>query len=159
MRVLKRVVAGVAAAVLIVAVLVVLRTMTVSAPALREAAPPIQVDANLAARHLSESIRVRTVSYGDGVKEKEKEAALDALQGWMERTYPGFHEAAGPEKFNHSLLFTWIGTNPNLQPVQVNNRLWRSEEHTSELQSHVNLVCRLLLEKKKKKKQKRITRT
>src|SRR6266480_6782116 len=28
----------------------------------------------------------------------------------------------------------------------------RSEEHTSELQSHVNLVCRLLLETKKKKK-------
>src|SRR5260370_34227902 len=26
----------------------------------------------------------------------------------------------------------------------------RSEEHTSELQSHLNLVCRLLLEKKKK---------
>src|SRR5690242_21187873 len=29
---------------------------------------------------------------------------------------------------------------------------WRSEEHTSELQSHVNLVCRLLLEKKKNTK-------
>src|SRR5207237_2301765 len=29
--------------------------------------------------------------------------------------------------------------------------LWRSEEHTSELQSHLNLVCRLLLEKKKNK--------
>src|SRR5438477_5980192 len=28
----------------------------------------------------------------------------------------------------------------------------RSEEHTSELQSHVNLVCRLLLEKKKRKR-------
>src|SRR5690242_21611471 len=28
-------------------------------------------------------------------------------------------------------------------------RYWRSEEHTSELQSHVKLVCRLLLEKKK----------
>src|SRR5260370_40064216 len=28
----------------------------------------------------------------------------------------------------------------------------RSEEHTSELQSHLNLVCRLLLEKKKKLK-------
>src|SRR5690242_21279682 len=28
-------------------------------------------------------------------------------------------------------------------------RALRSEEHTSELQSHVNLVCRLLLEKKK----------
>src|SRR5438309_6401234 len=31
--------------------------------------------------------------------------------------------------------------------------LWRSEEHTSELQSQFHLVCRLLLEKKKKKKQ------
>src|SRR5436190_18669543 len=30
----------------------------------------------------------------------------------------------------------------------------RSEEHTSELQSHSDLVCRLLLEKKKKKKEK-----
>src|SRR5260370_9621009 len=29
----------------------------------------------------------------------------------------------------------------------------RSEEHTSELQSHLNLVCRLLLEKKKKPQQ------
>src|SRR5258706_4897188 len=31
-------------------------------------------------------------------------------------------------------------------------KLRRSEEHTSELQSLTNLVCRLLLEKKKKKK-------
>src|SRR5215204_7516755 len=31
----------------------------------------------------------------------------------------------------------------------------RSEEHTSELQSHSDLVCRLLLEKKKKKKRKK----
>src|SRR5215204_82274 len=29
---------------------------------------------------------------------------------------------------------------------------WRSEEHTSELQSHSDLVCRLLLEKKKQNK-------
>src|SRR5690242_21572187 len=34
----------------------------------------------------------------------------------------------------------------------------RSEEHTSELQSHVNLVCRLLLEKKKKKKKNKQTK-
>src|SRR5207237_9979336 len=34
-----------------------------------------------------------------------------------------------------------------------NNGNWpRSEEHTSELQSHLNLVCRLLLEKKKQTK-------
>src|SRR5438874_5137957 len=36
--------------------------------------------------------------------------------------------------------------------------MFRSEEHTSELQSRRDLVCRLLLEKKKKKK-KRVRRT
>src|SRR5260370_9713100 len=35
----------------------------------------------------------------------------------------------------------------------------RSEEHTSELQSHLNLVCRLLLEKKKKKNYRTDTET
>src|SRR5260370_27807666 len=34
--------------------------------------------------------------------------------------------------------------------VELASRGFRSEEHTSELQSHLNLVCRLLLEKKKK---------
>src|SRR5690242_21105733 len=38
------------------------------------------------------------------------------------------------------------GTELDEPPTDVT----RSEEHTSELQSHVNLVCRLLLEKKKK---------
>src|SRR5438034_8080585 len=35
----------------------------------------------------------------------------------------------------------------------------RSEEHTSELQSHSDLVCRLLLEKKKKKKKQKKSKT
>src|SRR5260370_29192981 len=33
--------------------------------------------------------------------------------------------------------------------IKLRDKLARSEEHTSELQSHLNLVCRLLLEKKK----------
>src|SRR2546430_9924870 len=33
--------------------------------------------------------------------------------------------------------------------VEDPGRAWRSEEHTSELQSQSNIVCRLLLEKKK----------
>src|SRR5260370_15511623 len=37
------------------------------------------------------------------------------------------------------------------RPALWPKSLGRSEEHTSELQSHLNLVCRLLLEKKKKK--------
>src|SRR5256885_8759276 len=38
------------------------------------------------------------------------------------------------------------------RPPRVRRKHRRSEEHTSELQSPCNLVCRLLLEKKKKKK-------
>src|SRR5438874_9731111 len=38
---------------------------------------------------------------------------------------------------------------------QVHGGISRSEEHTSELQSRRDLVCRLLLEKKKKKKKKK----
>src|SRR5947207_13853593 len=37
--------------------------------------------------------------------------------------------------------------------VKPTRKLHRSEEHTSELQSHSDLVCRLLLEKKKNFKQ------
>src|SRR5687768_17916229 len=40
---------------------------------------------------------------------------------------------------------------PGFLAVDVDRQL-RSEEHTSELQSRLHLVCRLLLEKKKKKK-------
>src|SRR5687768_17989207 len=38
--------------------------------------------------------------------------------------------------------------------LEMGADLARSEEHTSELQSRLHLVCRLLLEKKKKKKKK-----
>src|SRR5260370_29076647 len=43
-------------------------------------------------------------------------------------------------------------------PSSRPRRCWRvrSEEHTSELQSHLNLVCRLLLEKKKFNSQEKI---
>src|SRR2546425_9285165 len=39
---------------------------------------------------------------------------------------------------------------PTDGPDRSSNQQWRSEEHTSELQSLAYLVCRLLLEKKKK---------
>src|SRR5688572_31758030 len=41
------------------------------------------------------------------------------------------------------------GTKSRLRSVKASALLPRSEEHTSELQSQSNLVCRLLLEKKK----------
>src|SRR2546422_5333066 len=50
---------------------------------------------------------------------------------------------------------------PRLERVRGRTRrvLGRSEEHTSELQSRLHLVCRLLLEKKKKKKTRMSTLT
>src|SRR5438034_5762681 len=44
------------------------------------------------------------------------------------------------------------GAQVRLRMEGKRTQVWRSEEHTSELQSHSDLVCRLLLEKKKKKK-------
>src|SRR2546427_9509327 len=62
-----------------------------------------------------------------------------AVQGQGSRRGRHLHHARGPcDACGH--------LRPHLQPQ------WRSEEHTSELQSQSNLVCRLLLEKKKKKK-------
>src|SRR5688572_30288856 len=47
---------------------------------------------------------------------------------------------------------------PKARQPLVNRRISsRSEEHTSELQSQSNLVCRLLLEKKKNKKKRERT--
>src|SRR5690242_21522029 len=51
-------------------------------------------------------------------------------------------------------LMNMVSSNINQWTV-----LARSEEHTSELQSHVNLVCRLLLEKKNAKHNTTTTRS
>src|SRR2546426_9210154 len=49
-----------------------------------------------------------------------------------------------------------VGRQPKMTVLQLGElRRERSEEHTSELQSPCNLVCRLLLEKKKKKENKK----
>src|SRR5256884_9782697 len=56
----------------------------------------------------------------------------------------------GLEKLREG-LFSPVGARPDArsQP-KARLRILRSEEHTSELQSRLHLVCRLLLEKKKK---------
>src|SRR5438034_4423033 len=57
--------------------------------------------------------------------------------------------------FPYTTLFRSPCENPSACTVTCErsstpNTCWRSEEHTSELQSHSDLVCRLLLEKKKR---------
>src|SRR5437764_8834030 len=69
-----------------------------------------------------------------------------------------FRSEAGPDQ----------GVNPRgvdalaprgIEPTRKAEVQQRSEEHTSELQSPMYLVCRLLLEKKKKKKHKKKRKT
>src|ERR1039457_897223 len=52
---------------------------------------------------------------------------------------------------NHALGLPILGTRETVKKFErpVVSRFYRSEEHTSELQSPCNIVCRLLLEKKK----------
>src|SRR5947207_10072628 len=52
--------------------------------------------------------------------------------------------AAHRDQDLQALVMRQIGDNPRVVGIVL-----RSEEHTSELQSHSDLVCRLLLEKKK----------
>src|SRR5438270_10048974 len=54
------------------------------------------------------------------------------------------------QTFRHRALVRLLGAR-RVRTDPVMEERCRSEEHTSELQSQSNLVCRLLLEKKKKK--------
>src|SRR5687768_18239506 len=57
------------------------------------------------------------------------------------------------KKFGRALrLADWDFETLETKPLCETQRPLRSEEHTSELQSRLHLVCRLLLEKKKKNK-------
>src|SRR5260370_33641218 len=76
---------------------------------------------------MSQDVITGPSSTADPTKDPVKDAWQLANGG---NAVPGFGQVA--------LLFTARGVGTN-----------RSEEHTSELQSHLNLVCRLLLEKKK----------
>src|SRR5438067_7030828 len=58
-----------------------------------------------------------------------------------------FRSAVATSRVNQDALA--VAVSKGLDPAAV-RKMGRSEEHTSELQSRFDLVCRLLLEKKKK---------
>ena len=88
---------------------------------------------------------IGSILYGQRLIKTEKS---DAVFGNPERAKGGIHWVVVGTCF---LLFTWLYYSWDIAkafyPKSANER---SEEHTSELQSRTNLVCRLLLEKKKK---------
>src|SRR2546427_8634574 len=64
------------------------------------------------------------------INTRDHRRGIHAERDWLQRQQPG--------------------SRLQLQALHKGGSKWRSEEHTSELQSQSNLVCRLLLEKKKK---------
>jgi carboxypeptidase PM20D1 len=87
---------------------------TAAAPVNLAPAPEINVD--LAAAHLGEAIRIRTISRTEGVVEDP--AAFLALHAFLQAAYPRVHEAMGREIVaDYSLLYTLPGSDTSLPPI------------------------------------------
>ena len=108
---------GAVAALVVLAAVILARTLAVSEPEAAAAAPSMNIDGMEVARHLAQAVRFQTVSYGGGAHEAEKDAALTAMRAWLATTYPKFHAAAKREVIGQSLLFTWKGRDPKLAPI------------------------------------------
>src|SRR5438093_10105858 len=68
-----------------------------------------------------------------------------------QQVYRRMHEECPPSHDRASVAWACLRID-TISKRRASRTTARSEEHTSELQSLTNLVCRLLLEKKKKKK-------
>src|SRR3989454_4594513 len=95
---------------------------------------------------------------------KFDEDARHALEAGVDKLADTVSITLGPKGRNVVLDKKWGAptiTNDGVtiaKEVELEDPWERSEEHTSELQSPCNLVCRLLLEKKKNKKRLRLER-
>lgn len=76
-------------------------------------------DASVAAQHLGEAIRFKTVTVAPGDPRVGQEGPWLDMQAWMGATYPAFHAAASKETIpgGYSLLFTWQGSDTSLDPL------------------------------------------
>src|ERR1039457_7407110 len=96
---------------------------------------------------------------GPGHGARHRRSSQERLSGFAsDPPEPGFEQDPTSRIHAPGGAFGWPLGGLSFQGIQLSKRskrracdLPRSEEHTSELQSPCNLVCRLLLEKKKKK--------
>src|SRR2546427_8649747 len=117
----------------------------------------------LVQRELGETLHrmARAEATAGGSREAGIRAARDEFyRGETARRIAEFHRASGGPLTDEDLAEFGVEVAPALTTpfgawdVAACGFWCRSEEHTSELQSQSNLVCRLLLEKKKKKQKK-----
>src|SRR5215213_11430826 len=102
-------------------------------------------------RALAAELGVNMASVREGVKRLEQLGLVEVRQGDAMRVRD-WRLHGGPDVLVHLIARDGALDVEMVRAVMEARRL-RSEEHTSELQSLTNLVCRLLLEKKKKKDQ------
>src|SRR5436190_3029450 len=86
-----------------------------------------------------------------GVPVEKRVAYLRACRPEVAALNMGSMNYAKYSRSRRDFVFKAVFANPFEEIIELLQAM-RSEEHTSELQSHSDLVCRLLLEKKKKKK-------
>src|SRR5690606_24667369 len=102
--------------------------------------------ARAAVPHMRAAGGGRIINFSDWVAASGRPRYAGYLGYYVaKRAVIGLTEALALELAKDQILVNAIAPGPIIAPEG------RSEEHTSELQSRENLVCRLLLEKKKKK--------
>src|SRR5690606_35082259 len=86
-----------------------------------------------------------------GIAEQYLDLRFDVMMGGGTEFFSGDKREDRQDLFGKFIAngFSVVKTRDELLGVDVSQKPLRSEEHTSELQSRENLVCRLLLEKKK----------
>ena len=118
---LKRILAGASALLLLLAAVVIGRTLMIPAATLAEAGAPASIDAEGAAGRLAEAIRFPTISHQRGADPADiarSDAAFEGFRDWLDTTYPAFTSATAREIFGgHTLLYRWDGNDAALEPV------------------------------------------
>ena len=75
-----------------------------------------RIDGTLAAKHLAEAVRFRTISHQD--PRDNDWAEWERLREWLATTYPAAHAAMTREVVaEHTLVYTWQGSDPALPPI------------------------------------------
>ena len=121
MKLIGRIVLALLALVVVLAGIVLVRTMTYKPKTGQDLsqvklAAPVAIDNARAAQHLSEAIRFQTVSHQE--KAEDQVAEWEKLHAWLQTTYPAAHAAMTREIVaGRTLIYTWPGSDPKLAPV------------------------------------------
>lgn len=121
MKFIGKIALGLVAIVLLLAAIVVVRTVTYKPAAGADLAKvklaaPVAIDSAKAAEHLSQAIQFQTISHQDPAENQMAE--WEKLHAWLQTTYPAAHAAMTREIVGgHTLVYTWKGSDPSLAPV------------------------------------------